>query len=86
MNTSHHEGRYFAHYLIALTISSSTTNEKAPAEETSSDTEQCSEVMVDIAGNLRLPRAIVTDLKAHQDLCQDVFMTAYSKFLYFAAL
>lgn len=72
-------GAYFLHYWTTLTIYFSFTDDSS--EEGSGD-EKTTKVTVDAAGNPRLPNAIVKDLKAHQDICQDVFTKAYSMYMY----
>ncbi|KAF8547885.1 hypothetical protein OG21DRAFT_1567584 [Imleria badia] len=65
-NYLHNEVHFFA------------TNEE-PTEEAASDEEESVEITVDAAGNPRLPKVHVTDLKTRQDLSREVFTKAYMK-------
>jgi hypothetical protein len=62
-------------------VSFSATDKEALAK-IPSDMEESTEITIDAAGNLKLLKVLVTDLKAHQDLCRDVFTKAYSKYIY----
>jgi hypothetical protein len=62
-------------------VSFSATDKEAPAE-IPSDMEESAEITIDAAGNPKLPMVLVTDLKARQDLCRDVFTKAYGKYIY----
>jgi len=50
-------------------MSCSATDEEVSTGEISSDGEENVEITVNILGNPRLPKILVADLKACQDLC-----------------